>query len=131
MMINETQFFNFTNICAPSAVTQTEIKYFADQIPSKDKILDEQHEEVCASSTLDDLSDGSLRKPKNSSPGIDRLPYKIYNLLFAHDRTAKLAIDLFNDALEKGIFPESWQGKCVVLLPKNQNLASLMFIYTE
>lgn len=117
------QFYKY--LYTPSTVTPAEIKYFANQIPSKDKILDEQHEELCASFTLDDLNDGSLRRPKNSSPGIDGLPYEIYNLLFAHGRTAELAIDVFNDALEKGIFPVSWQETCVVLLPKNQNLASL------
>lgn len=121
----EAAFQFYKKLYTPSAVNQTEIQYFANQIPSTDKILDEQHEQLCTPITIDELIDGSGRRPKNSSPGIDGLPYEIYNLLFSHDRTADLALDMFNDALEKGIFPASWQETCVILLPKSQNLASL------
>lgn len=110
---------------SPAPVNQDDIHYFANLIPPESRIPDEHYDLLCAPFTIDDLNDSSLRKPKKSSPGIDGLPYEIYNILFDHDRTADLALDMFNDALEKGIFPASWQETCLILLPKSQHLESL------
>jgi len=101
------------------------IRYFTNQIPHTDKILDSDHPSLCAPFTLDELVEAGTRAPKQSSPGIDSLPYAIIQLLFTHPLTAAIALRVYSDALSNGVFPQSWQETCLVLLPKKGDLALL------
>ncbi|KAK4516081.1 uncharacterized protein ATC70_011043 [Mucor velutinosus] len=78
------------------------IRYFTDQIPHTDKILDSDH-----------------------PFGIDSLPYAIIQLLFTHPLTAAIALRVYFDALSDGVLPQSWQETCLVLLPKKGDPALL------
>ncbi|CEP13428.1 hypothetical protein [Parasitella parasitica] len=57
--------------------------------------------------------------------GLDGLPYELLFILFSHPATVKLALQVFNDALSLGTFPQSWQETCLILLPKKGDLAQL------
>ncbi|KAG2192764.1 hypothetical protein INT46_002424, partial [Mucor plumbeus] len=74
---------------------------------------------------MEDILQSATRCPKVSSPGRDGLPYPILRLLLAHPECQELALSVYNDALNLGIFPPSWQETCIVLLPKKGDLWNL------
>ncbi|KAG1049071.1 hypothetical protein G6F43_008584 [Rhizopus delemar] len=71
------------------------------------------------------LLNGVSRCPKRSSPGLDGLPYEILRLIFIHPSCRDLLLQVYNDALSKGVFPNSRFGTSVSLLPKKGDLKDL------
>ncbi|KAG1051534.1 hypothetical protein G6F43_006259 [Rhizopus delemar] len=69
--------------------------------------------------------DGSRRTPHKSSPGMDGLPYENLHLIIGHPRCKSLVLEVYNDAINKVLFPKSWQKTCLVLLPKTGDLTGL------
>ncbi|CEP11211.1 hypothetical protein, partial, partial [Parasitella parasitica] len=115
----------YDRLYTADAVDTDAIRYFTNQIPAADRIPDSDHQTLCEPFTLDDLVDAATRAPKQSSPGIDSLPYAIIHLLLTHAATAAIALQVYSDALLHGVFPQSWQETCLVLLPKKGNLSLL------
>ena len=74
---------------------------------------------------IEDILQSATRCPKVSSPGRDGLPYPILRLILAHPDCKDLVIAVYNDALNLGVFPSSWQETCIVLLPKKGDLRNL------
>jgi hypothetical protein len=72
-----------------------------------------------------EISEGTKRCPNKSSLGKDGLPYEILSRLLTHTATAQLAIQVFSDALQFAIFPDSWLSTCMCLLPKKVELKDL------
>jgi hypothetical protein len=62
----------------------------------------------------------SERCPKKSSPGTDGLCYEMLHRVFKHEGIKPLIVRIFNDALQKGVMPPSWNETCMVLLPKKR-----------
>lgn len=52
-----------------------------------------------------------------SSPGLDRIDYKMICLL--PNQYLPILLDIFNSIFKEGAFPDSWQHSIVFLLPKN------------
>lgn len=75
--------------------------------------------------TFNDLVNSLSRSPKRSSPGLDGIPYSILRLLISHPDCRHIALTVYNDALQFGTFPLSWQDTCVSLLPKKGDLTDL------
>ncbi|KAK4516494.1 60S acidic ribosomal protein P2 [Mucor velutinosus] len=115
----------YDRLYTADAVDIDAIRYFTDQIPATDQIPDSEHPALCEPFTLDDLADAATRAPKQSSPGIDSIPYAIIQLLLTHTSTAAVALRVYSDALLHGLFPQSWQETCLVLLPKKGDLSLL------
>ncbi|KAG1543519.1 hypothetical protein G6F49_011326 [Rhizopus delemar] len=80
---------------------------------------------IIRSISFDDILDGSRRTPHKSSPGMDGLPYEILHLIIGHPSCKSLVLEVYNDAINKALFPKSWQQTCLVLLPKTGDLTSL------
>jgi exonuclease III len=109
----------------PTPVDPTHIEYFTNQIPPSDRLSPSTQENLCVPFQADDLLDGASRAPTKSSPGMDGLPYDILVILFKHPSTLQLALQVYNAALSNGIFPQSWQETCLILLPKKGDLSQL------
>lgn len=54
-----------------------------------------------------------------SSPGLDKISYDLISLL--PNSYHPLLLDIFNNLLEEGTFPESWHHSLVFLIPKNNS----------
>ncbi|EIE89191.1 hypothetical protein RO3G_13902 [Rhizopus delemar RA 99-880] len=80
---------------------------------------------IIRSISFDDILDGSRRTPHKSSPVMDGLPYEILHLIIGHPSCKSLVLEVYNDAINKALFPKSWQQTCLVLLPKTGDLTSL------
>lgn len=73
----------------------------------------------------DDIFEGVRRSPRKSSPGKNGIPYEILRLIFAHPACQPIPLQVDNDGLSSGIFPQSWYGTSVSLLPKKGGLSVL------
>lgn len=80
---------------------------------------------IVSSISFDEVLDGSRRTPHKSSPDMDRLPHEILNLIIDHPSCKPLIVAIYNDAINKALFPKAWQQICLVLLPKTGDLTSL------
>jgi len=98
----------YTGLYTADAVNNVAINFFISQIPESAKIPDTDHTALCTPFATDELLDAAARAaPKQSSPGVDSLPYAILQLLFTHAATSSTAVRVYSDALLKGIFPTS------------------------
>lgn len=88
-------------------------------------ITEEEQEDLTAEISFDEIVEGSKRSPARSSPGLDGLPYEIIRILITHPNTSNLAKTVYQEALQLGTFPQSWQQAVVVLLPKKGDLTDL------
>ena len=75
--------------------------------------------------TLDELLPSASRGPKGSSSGLDGLPYGIWKLVFNRPSAKVLVCKIYNDALNRGVFPTSWTETVIRLLPKKGDLSQL------
>ncbi|KAL4212108.1 hypothetical protein AB4K20DRAFT_2008234 [Rhizopus microsporus] len=73
----------------------------------------------------DDIFEGVRRSLRKSSPGKNGIPYEILRLIFAHPACQPIPLQVYNDGLSSGIFPQSWYGTSVSLLPKKGGLSVL------
>ncbi|CEP13413.1 hypothetical protein, partial, partial [Parasitella parasitica] len=115
----------YKNLYSPTPIDPENLQFFTNQIPNTDRIPESAHYSLCAPFQAADLMEGASRSPNKSSPGLDGLPYELLFILFSHPATLKLALQVFNDALSSGTFPQSWQETCLILLPKKGDLAQL------
>lgn len=117
----------YAQLYTADAVNNVDINFFTSQVPDNAKILDTDHTALSTPFTADELLDAAARALKQSSPGIDSLPYAIIQLLFTHAATSSIAVCVYFDALLQGIFPISSQETCLVLLPKKGDLTLLQY----
>ncbi|SAM07713.1 hypothetical protein [Absidia glauca] len=74
--------------------------------------------------TLEEIQLACYSHPKQSSPGMDGIPYYILRLILTDPNASALVTTIYNQALEN-VFPSSWQETCVTLLPKKGDLSLL------
>ncbi|KAK4515528.1 uncharacterized protein ATC70_010478 [Mucor velutinosus] len=115
----------YATLYSCDAVDSASIDSLCATIPDSDTIADADHDTLQQPFTIADLLTGTHRTKFQSSPGIDGLPYPILNIIFNHQKAAQLAVKVFNDALNLGIFPSSWLQTCICLLPKSGDLSNL------
>lgn len=115
----------YTNLYTPTEVSPESIDQLSNTIPLSEHVSSSHSSFLLTPFTLENLQDTAKRSPNHSSPGVDGLPYKILSVLLNHPSTGILAVQVFNDALLKCIFPPSWLTTCMSLLPKKGDLTSL------
>ncbi|CEP09530.1 hypothetical protein, partial, partial [Parasitella parasitica] len=115
----------YTLLYSPDPVDQNCIQELCATIPPQARIVDTDHALLEQPFTIIELLQGTERTSLSSSPGVDGIPYAIYNIMLQHPDTAKLAVTVFNDALLLGIFPASWLKTVMCLLPKKGDLTDL------
>ncbi|KAG0981226.1 hypothetical protein G6F26_011621 [Rhizopus arrhizus] len=64
-------------------------------------------------------------RQKKSSSGPDGLPYEILNLIVTFEPFHSLIYCVYNDALDHGIFPATWDESLMSLLPKKGDLTQM------
>ncbi|KAG1536291.1 hypothetical protein G6F49_013012 [Rhizopus delemar] len=115
----------YGNLYSPDPIDDNAVEDLLSTLPSSLCLSDSDQRFLANSFTYDALLDGVSRCPKRSSPGLDGLPYEILRLIFIHPSCRDLLLQVYNDALSKGIFPASWFGTSVSLLPKKGDLKDL------
>lgn len=116
-------FYQFFYSTEPT--DQASIDSLLNTISTADQILPAHHPTLQQAFSIDDICNGAKRSPRHSSPGTDGLPYEILSVMLNHSRTARLAKQVFHEALSLGIFPHSWLFTCMCLLPKKGDLSDL------
>lgn len=97
----------YSKLYTPTEVSPESIVQLSNTIPLSGQVTSSQSSSLLNPFTLENLQDITKRSPNRSSPGVDGLPYKILSVLLAHPQTGLLAVQVFNDALLKSIFPSS------------------------
>ncbi|KAG0755178.1 hypothetical protein G6F24_012006 [Rhizopus arrhizus] len=116
--------FNFySTLYTAEPIDHQDLESMLNTIDKQVSPNDAKH--IISSISFDDILDGSRRTPHKSSPGMDGLPYEILNLIIGHPSCKSLVLEVYNDAINKALFPKSWQQTCLVLLPKTGDLTSL------
>ncbi|XP_070169673.1 uncharacterized protein [Polyergus mexicanus] len=67
--------------------------------------------------TISELISHIKNLKTKSSPGPDRIDYKMISLL--PDQYLPILLDILNNIFEEGNFPDSWQQSIIFLIPKN------------
>lgn len=115
----------YQHLYTPDAIHQSSVDHLLDTITTADRITTSNQDVITEDFTLEDITHGAHRAPKHSSPGIDGLSYEILSLLLSFPDVARLAIQVYNEALNFAIFPDSWYSTCICLLPKKGDLTDL------
>ncbi|KAG0890567.1 hypothetical protein G6F36_013252 [Rhizopus arrhizus] len=115
----------YSNLYSPEPIDNSAIDDLLSAIPDSLRLSDSNQRFLTNSFTHDDLIEGVSRCPRRSSPGLDGLPYEILHLIFIHPASKDLVLQVYNDALSKGVFPPSWFSTSVSLLPKKGDLKDL------
>ncbi|KAI9327534.1 hypothetical protein BD770DRAFT_334399 [Pilaira anomala] len=118
------QSFYFT-LYSPSPVEAEVVQKLLDNIPAHTRISKEVGDTLLDPIKLTDIILESKRSPKKSSPGSDGLPYEILHLIMLFAPSQPVILKVYNDALEKSVFPKSWNDSIMSLLSKKGNLSDL------
>ncbi|KAG1137008.1 hypothetical protein G6F37_011558 [Rhizopus arrhizus] len=100
----------YGSLYTPDPIDDDAVEDLLSTLPSSLCLSASDQRMLVNSFTYDTLLDGVSRCPKRSSPGLDGLPYEILRLIFIHPSCRDLLLQVYNDALSKGIFPASWFG---------------------
>ncbi|OAD75959.1 hypothetical protein PHYBLDRAFT_59486 [Phycomyces blakesleeanus NRRL 1555(-)] len=106
-------------------IENSSVEDLLNHVPPKKFLSEATRSSMTPLLTFDNICPAVNCSPNHSSPGPDGLPYKILSLLFCEDRYSTLLTNIYNDALNKGVFPSSWSFTCLSLLPKKGDLSSL------
>ena len=115
----------YQNLYNPEPIDCHAIEQLLQHVPTNLLSSSTTQTALTTSFTLVNLSNATQRAPRASSPGSDGLPYQILQLLFDHYLVGDLAVDVYNDALQAGVFPASWSETRLCLLPKKGDLSQL------
>ncbi|KAG2228473.1 hypothetical protein INT48_003130, partial [Thamnidium elegans] len=123
-MLGAAQHF-YSNLYTPDPIVSTAVDNLLTSLPP-DLVLPESDQDFLTSSiTWDELMEGVSRCPKKSSPGNDGIPYELLHFVFVHPACRAIVLQIYNDALTHGVFPESWLETCISLLPKKGDLTDI------
>ncbi|KAG0740106.1 hypothetical protein G6F57_012523 [Rhizopus arrhizus] len=116
-------FYQRLYTCEPSSAPATDT--ILESVPQECVIDSSTAASLLNAFEYDDIVTSTKRCPFASSPGKDGLPYELLLALYQIDCVQPLVQRIYNDALQKGVFPFSWSSTCTVLLPKKGDLSSL------
>lgn len=115
----------YQELYSPEPISTSAMDTMLTQLPSTLRLEDSDQEDLVRAFSLDDLQSAASRTPHHSSPGPDGLPYQAWRLVFTHPLYTNLVMRVYDDALQHGIFPSSWNDTCMCLLPKKGDLTNL------
>lgn len=108
----------YDNLFQAEPIDQHAVDSLLQHIRPNHQLQHHQHASLVEPFTIDDLLLQSKRCTKQSSPGPDGLGYPFLSLLFSHADIGPIALSAYNQALNTGVFPASWQDISMRLLPK-------------
>jgi hypothetical protein len=115
----------YSNLYSPDPVDDEALNQLLLQIPLDVRLNSDQQESLLTPIQFEDILLESKRSPRYSSPGSDSLPYEILNLVMLFPPYRALIYEIYNDALQHGFFPASWNESIMSLLPKKGNLSDI------
>lgn len=115
----------YERLYTPDPVSQDSITRYLDHIPSSSKLNADQQSSLSSTITEEEISIQVNRTTKASSPGADGLGYLYLSLLYQHPMIRPIMTKVYQEALEHGRYPTSWQDIRIRLLPKKGNLQDL------
>ncbi|KAG2198727.1 hypothetical protein INT47_005412 [Mucor saturninus] len=111
----------YQRLYTPDDINLNATYLLAETIHDSSVLDDSQCEYLLSEFTEDNLLDAAKRSPPQSSPGIDGIPFHVL-----HNAAAiRVALQVYNDALLKSVFPPIWNKTCMILLPKKGDLTNL------
>ncbi|KAG0755460.1 hypothetical protein G6F24_011820 [Rhizopus arrhizus] len=96
-----------------------------NRIPPSTCFNEDVNNALTSSWTEEEILSCVSKAPRNSSPGVDGIPYEILQLLLQHLFCRDLFAKVLNLALRESKFPATWQQSVVVLLPKKGERSQL------
>ncbi|KAG1643158.1 hypothetical protein G6F44_004119 [Rhizopus delemar] len=123
-MIDTTSTF-YSALYTPHPVDQVAIDDLLRSLPEDLHITETEQNHLTRPIKYDKLLEGVLRCPSRSSPGTDGFTYKLLSVIFQLPVCREILLDVYNTALNDGVFSVSWQGTCISLLPKKGDLSHL------
>jgi hypothetical protein len=115
----------YSNLYYPDPVDDVALNQMLSQVPSDVCLDSDQQESLLLPIQFEEILLESKRSPRQSSPGADGLPYEILNLLLQFPPYHDLICEVYNDALQQGVFPPSWNESIMSLLPKKGDLSNI------
>lgn len=118
----------YSQLYSPVPPDQSAINVLLSSDSSRDdhrKISSDQQDDLLAPIDLEEIIQLSGRASRTSSPGVDGLPYGILRLFLCHPAVGPLAVTVYNGALKKACFPESWSQSLMTLIPKKGDPSKL------
>lgn len=115
----------YSNLFTPTPIDAGAARTLLRSIPRALKVTKDQQEELMAAIAVDELLEESKRTPRRSSPGPDGLPYEILYLVMKYPPYHDLISVVYNEALTKGRFPNSWNESLMTLLYKKGDSADM------
>ena len=108
----------YKDLFTPTEPDSPACRAMFNAIPPELKLTQEQQEGLLGSFHLAEILEESKRTPRKSSPGPDGLPYEILYLVMQFPPYHEIITQVYNDALDKGKFPRSWNDSLMTLLYK-------------
>jgi endonuclease/exonuclease/phosphatase family metal-dependent hydrolase len=108
----------YTQLFTSERIDHIALEILLRSIPSALRLTTDDHEVLTMPIDYEDILEGFKSSPRHSSPGSDGLPYEILNLIIRFPPYKELLTTVFNDALDKGVFPDTWNESIMTLLPK-------------
>ncbi|OBZ80768.1 hypothetical protein A0J61_11183, partial [Choanephora cucurbitarum] len=118
-------FVFYDNLLAPNPIGLNAKDSLLEAIPQSYVLFADDSSLLTDSISFDGIMEAFSRCPKQSSPGLDDLPYSIVQLIVLHPLCKNIVVQMYNDALKLGIFPPFWLSTSVCLLPKKGDLFDL------
>lgn len=115
----------YTTLFTPDATDSTALSIMIRNIPSHLKLTIDQQESLMMPIDVEELLADSKNTRRLSSPGPDGLPYEILYLVLKFPPFRELIQRVYNDALQKGKFPASWNESVMCLLYKKGDPADM------
>ena len=118
----------YSQLYSPDSPDQSAINALLATDSSRDdhrKVSPNQQETLLAPIDLEEIIRLSGRASRTSSPGVDGLPYGTLRLFLRHPAVGPLAVTVYNGALNKACFPESWSQSLMTLIPKKGDPSKL------
>jgi hypothetical protein len=114
----------YKKLFSPEQIIHEDVEQMISSIPDHICLQRDQSEKLWKPISFSELSYTITSSPRNKSPGLDGLPFEIYNLILSHPYTKALLLDIMNDAM-KATFPASWQKTKLILLYKKGDATRL------
>ncbi|KAK4515207.1 uncharacterized protein ATC70_002817 [Mucor velutinosus] len=115
----------YSTLFTPDPTDSVALSTLIRSIPGHLKIQGEQQESLILPIDIEDLLEDSKKTRRLSSPGPDGLPYEILYLVLKFPLLHALIETIYNEALQKGKFPKSWNETIMCLLYKKGDPAQM------
>ncbi|KAG1136397.1 hypothetical protein G6F37_012055 [Rhizopus arrhizus] len=115
----------YADLYSPDPISHDDVEALLANVPESARMPETSRESLLAPWTEDDIHRCLNQTSKQSSPGVDGIPYVILRLLFKHPFCRQRFMKVLHTALVDQQYPNTWQRSIVVLLPKKDDRSDL------